>query len=424
MQVFATEAVKKLVASGYIAYFAGGWVRDYLMDHPSSDIDIATDAPPDVIIRLFPNTIHVGAAFGVYIVPYGKKQLEIAIFRRDMEYYGGRKPSRIEPSTPEEDALRRDFTINGMFYDPLKEVVHDWVHGAEDIKKGIIRAIGDPDERFFEDRLRMIRAVRFATRFGFVIEPETQQAIIDNANTLFPAVSMERIWQELQKMSHYKNFDHAVVELHRLRLLGEIFPDLKDIHLNDIKKRVKAFHQFPVHAPLVSYLIQLFPEKNLEQMEETLRLLKASRSEIKLAHFLMQGEELLGRTEKKEPIEWVRFYVNSHSQLCLEMHAATHILEKEDFFLGHKARKKQLDQHIQRIIDKKPLVTSDQIAKEGVPPGKIMGDILKEAERISINENMTDSQEVIKKIKTNSSMATSDVKKGFIYGSINYKHTE
>jgi poly(A) polymerase len=399
MQTFATEAVKKLVGAGYLAYFAGGWVRDYLMDHPSSDIDIATDAPPEVIIKLFPNTIHVGAAFGVYIVPHGKEQIEIAIFRKDVEYAGGRRPTRIETSTPEEDALRRDFTINGMFYDPLKDVVHDWVQGAEDIKKGIIRAIGNPDQRFFEDRLRMIRAVRFATRFGFAIEPETQQAIIDNAESLFPAVSMERIWQEFHKMSHYHNFDHAIVELHRLKLLGEVFPELKSIHLNDIKKRVSAYHAFPNRSPLVAYLIQLFPDKNLVQMEETLRQLKASTKDVKLAHFLMQGEELLSKTEKREPIEWVRFYADPHADLCLEMHAATHTLDRKDFFHSHDARKHKLSAHIDRIKNKKPLVTSEHIKNEGIPSGKIMGDILKEAERLTINKDLKEPNEVIQELK-------------------------
>ena len=190
----ATAIVRKLVAAGYTAYFAGGWVRDYLMGHPSEDIDIATDAPPEKIIDLFPKTLLVGVAFGVVVVIVDGHQFEVATFRRDIDYADGRKPSKIELSTAEEDAFRRDFTINGMFYDPLEDVFHDFVKGKEDIQHGVIRAIGNADERFVEDRLRMIRAVRFAARFAFNISSETQSAIEANADTLFPAVAMERIW--------------------------------------------------------------------------------------------------------------------------------------------------------------------------------------------------------------------------------------
>lgn len=149
--------VLKLHRAGFIAYFAGGWVRDYVMDHPSEDIDIATDATPAQIMDLFPHTVLVGLAFGVVIVVSDGHQFEVATFRKDLHYADGRHPQGIEMSTPREDALRRDFTINGMFYDPIEELIHDFVHGQDDIRQGIIRTIGDPYERFFEDRLRMLR---------------------------------------------------------------------------------------------------------------------------------------------------------------------------------------------------------------------------------------------------------------------------
>ena len=173
----AKSIVAKLSRAGYTAYFAGGWVRDYVMGHPSEDIDIATNAAPAEIMDLFPHTILVGLAFGVVIVVIEGHQFEVATFRKDLQYIDGRHPQGIEMSTPREDALRRDFTINGMFYDPLEEVIHDFVHGQEDIRLGIIRTIGNPHERFFEDRLRMLRAFRFSSRFSFSIDPETQEAI-------------------------------------------------------------------------------------------------------------------------------------------------------------------------------------------------------------------------------------------------------
>jgi poly(A) polymerase len=261
----ATAIVKKLVRAGFIAYFAGGWVRDHVMGHDSADIDIATSAAPLEIMDLFPNTILVGLAFGVVIVVIEGHQFEVATFRKDLHYINGRKPEGIELSTPEEDALRRDFTINGLFYDPLEHIIHDYVHGIEDIKKGIIRTIGNPHERFFEDRLRMLRAFRFSARFGFAIDPVTQQAIKENANKFFPAVAMERVWQEFNKMASYPRFDQAIVEMHRLELLDEIFPELRGLHLKELRHFVSAYAHFPKSCPTILYLMELFPALSLEQ---------------------------------------------------------------------------------------------------------------------------------------------------------------
>jgi poly(A) polymerase len=229
---YATLLVKELVKAGYIAYFAGGWARDYVMGHPSADIDIATNAPPEKILDLFPCTILVGLAFGVIIVVIEGHQFEVATFRRDIGYDSGRRPNSIELADPEEDALRRDFTINGLFFDPLEERIIDYVGGIEDIKKRVIRTIGNADERFSEDRLRMIRAIRFAARFGFAIEEETQIGIALNADTLFPAVAMERIWQEFNKMVAYPHFDQALIEMHRLKLLPVIWNPFTSMRSN------------------------------------------------------------------------------------------------------------------------------------------------------------------------------------------------
>jgi len=229
------------------------------MKHPSDDIDIATDAPTEEILNLFPRTILVGLSFGVVVVVLDGHQFEVATFRRDIGYADGRKPTRVERSSPEEDASRRDFTINGMFYDPVEEVVHDFVNGAEDIKLGIIRTIGDPYQRFAEDRLRMIRAVRFSSRFGFTIDQDTQDAIRANADTLFPAVAMERVWQEFCKMVRFPNVDHAIIELHRLELLQVIFPQLQGVHLNEIKKRVAHISHYPPTTDPFLHMLALFP---------------------------------------------------------------------------------------------------------------------------------------------------------------------
>lgn len=390
----ATAIVKRLVQEGYIAYFAGGWVRDYLMGHPSVDIDIATNAPPEVILDLFPYTVPVGLAFGVIIVLYEGHPFEVSTFRRDIEYMNGRKPAKIELATPEEDAVRRDFTINGMFYDPLEDKIFDYVHGREDLKKGVIRTIGDPNERFFEDRLRMIRAVRFASRFGFYIEQETQQGIIDNAPTLLPAVAIERIWQEISKMANVR-FDHSLIELHRLGLLPVIFPSLKYLHLNEIKKYVKVFERFPEGVPPILQLMELFPSSTLEELLDICLYLKTSREDQKLVEFKHHYcPKVLAQSFDK--IGWVKFYAETYSSLIIKVLSAKMDEDKARAFLRfHENQQDSLAIHIQRTKEKKPLVNGNLLHKHGIPEGRRMGALLKEAERLVIEHDLTDPDEII-----------------------------
>src|SRR5215468_11668695 len=165
------EAARKVAAhlreAGHIAYFAGGCVRDMVRGLAPKDYDIATDARPDTVQKLFPRTYAVGAHFGVIIVLEDGFQFEVATFRSDAAYIDGRHPSAVHFSSPEEDAKRRDFTINGMFYDPVAEQVIDLVGGQADIDAKLVRAIGEPAKRFAEDRLRMLRAARFATALDY-----------------------------------------------------------------------------------------------------------------------------------------------------------------------------------------------------------------------------------------------------------------
>ncbi len=388
----ATEIVRKLVNAGYTAYFAGGWVRDYLMGHPSSDIDIATNAPPEKIVDLFPRTLLVGLAFGVVIVMIDGHQFEVSTFRKDIEYLNGRKPEKIELSSPEQDALRRDFTINGLFYDPLNDQIHDYVHGYEDIKKGIIRSIGDPQERFMEDRLRMIRAIRFSSRFNFRIDLDTQEAIKENADTLFPAVAMERIWKELSIMASKPHFEFALIEMHRLGLLPVIFPQLKDVHLNTIKDRVKAIPHFKPGTPTIGCLMELFPDATLENIIEILLYLHCSNQDIRLGEFLFCGKDLLKNEESGKPIsdvDWVHFYAHPQSQLCLEICAAHYPESQKQLFLNkHNERCTKLALHIERVATRKPVVNAALLKEQGIPQGIGMGKLLKEAESISITQDL------------------------------------
>ena len=224
----ALAVLKRLREAGHVAYFAGGCVRDSLLGLEAKDWDIATDAPPGRVRELFDSTQAVGAAFGVILVREGQSVVEVATFRADGNYEDGRRPSSVRFTSAEEDARRRDFTINGLFLDPLEDRVIDYVGGREDLAARVIRAIGAPAERFAEDHLRLLRAVRFAARFGFEIEPATAAAIASLANRV-KGISPERIGDELRLMLTPPTRNVAWTLLWNLGLGREIFRFLPNV---------------------------------------------------------------------------------------------------------------------------------------------------------------------------------------------------
>ncbi|HWN57930.1 MAG TPA: CCA tRNA nucleotidyltransferase [Methylomirabilota bacterium] len=195
----ALAIVRRLVDAGFRAVFAGGCVRDRILGVEPKDFDIATDARPEVVLKLFDRTVAVGAKFGVIAVIVGDDQFEVATFRADAAYLDGRRPSSVRFGAIEEDAIRRDFTIGGMFYDPIADRLIDLVGGMRDLRAGIIRAIGNPDERFEEDHLRILRAIRFAARLNFTINPATWSAMLRSAPKI-TQIAAERIGEEITMM--------------------------------------------------------------------------------------------------------------------------------------------------------------------------------------------------------------------------------
>lgn len=223
------DAVQRLTEAGHVAYVVGGCVRDFLLGRRTKDYDLATDASPDAICALFPNSITIGKAFGVVKVPISEGGdtglLEIATFRRDLEYKDSRHPQRVEFAGPLEDALRRDFTINAFFYDPKTSRIMDAVDGMGDLKRGVIRAIGDPALRFQEDALRLLRAIRFSCTLGFGIESGTWEATRTRARAV-TRISPERIRDELNLMWSGPRPDEALRLLYDSGLLHHIIPEL------------------------------------------------------------------------------------------------------------------------------------------------------------------------------------------------------
>src|SRR5205807_10331397 len=225
MEKTAREIAARLRERGHIAYFAGGCVRDIVRGETPKDIDIATDAGPELVQEIFPRTYAVGAHFGVIVVVENGFQFEVATFRSDDVYVDGRRPVSVRFSSPEEDAKRRDFTINGMFLDPVADEVIDFVGGRTDLDAKLVRAIGDPAARFAEDRLRMLRAVRFATVLDYKIDNPTWDALVASAASI-NEISAERIREELLKIFLSPNRVHGWDLLDQSGLLRTVLPEL------------------------------------------------------------------------------------------------------------------------------------------------------------------------------------------------------
>ena len=221
----ALSILRELRSRGHEAYFVGGSVRDLLLKKNPKDFDIASSATPAQVQKIFKKTVPVGAQFGVVLVMEGGDPFEIATFRTDEGYVDGRHPTGVRFTDAREDALRRDFTVNGLFYDPLKRQVMDWVDGQKDLRKKVIRAIGNPDRRFNEDKLRMLRAVRFASVLGFKIESKTLASIKEHCKKI-SAVSHERVRDELVKMFTGPNPAQALTLLDQTGLLKEVLPEV------------------------------------------------------------------------------------------------------------------------------------------------------------------------------------------------------
>ena len=235
----ATGIVVRLVDAGHTAYFVGGAVRDKLMGREPVDIDIATSAPQDIVTSLFEHTVPLGKEFGVVIVVIDKEPFEVATFRTEGPYEDGRRPSWVRSADARADVARRDFTLNGLLFDPVQKEVLDWVDGEKDIRNHWVRSIGEPHKRFSEDKLRLLRAIRFASNLDFQIEDETGRALRDMAGEI-TVVSAERIRVELTKIFTGPRPDRGLSLLDEYGLLDRILPEVA---------RMKGVKQGELHHP-------------------------------------------------------------------------------------------------------------------------------------------------------------------------------
>ncbi|MCF7956698.1 MAG: CCA tRNA nucleotidyltransferase, partial [Phycisphaerae bacterium] len=281
----AVKVIKRLHDKGFQALLAGGCVRDMLLGREAKDYDVATDARPEDVQKLFRRTLAVGAKFGVVIVMLDSCQIEVATFRTESGYADGRHPETVAFSNAREDAARRDFTINGMFYDPIDEKIYDYVGGRDDLEAKVLRTIGPAGERFGEDYLRMLRAVRFSAQLGFVIDDDTWQGVCDNAQKI-ACISGERISMELETVLVNANRSKGIELLCRSGLGGAIFEGFAGEPVDFGIKVLGLLEGDVGYVPGLAGLFSGFSTQYAMKRTENLML---SNAQVKELEFLMEN---------------------------------------------------------------------------------------------------------------------------------------
>lgn len=406
----ATRIVRCLHDAGHSAFWVGGCVRDFLLGREPEDYDIATSALPEQVETLFPRTVAVGRKFGVMVVVEEKRQFQVATFRAESDYRDGRRPEKVTFSDAMADASRRDFTVNGLFYDPIDAKLHDWVGGAADLRSKIIRTIGKPEERFAEDHLRLLRAVRFATQLGFEIEAKTFAAIQAAASRI-KSISAERIRDELLKLFRPPHADRGLELLRDSRLLEHVLPEIAatigceqspDYHPEgDVFTHLcRMLRQLPANADA------LLPWAVL--LHDVAKPVTASR-DAKTGSIHFYEHEKIGAQMTEQMLEHLRFprkqieavaaAVRYHMQFkdAPQMRKATlrRMLLRETFplelelhrldCLGSHGRLDVYDFLVTQAAElakqpeiRPPLLTGNDLIKLGLKPGPAMGQLLAE----------------------------------------------
>jgi poly(A) polymerase len=404
---FAVEVVRTLRASGHQALWAGGCVRDQLMGETPKDYDVATDAVPDRIREIFGRrrTLPIGAAYGVITVlgPRGAGQLDVVTFRRDAAYSDGRHPDAVTFSDAEHDAQRRDFTINGLFFDPLEGRIIDYIGGQDDMQRRIIRAIGDPSDRISEDKLRMLRAVRFAARFGFAIEEATLAAIKQQVHQLV-IVSAERVAMELRLIFTHARRARGIELLSETGLLDVILPEsaawLQSGDQGSQSVAILAALEQPTFSMALAALLRDLhfsePTKNLPQV--VFDRWKLSTEELVGVEKLLREEPLI-RTARQQPwakLQRILIAPRIHELLgyCEAVASVMDGTTDEIDFCREKLALPTAE------LNPPPLISGEDLKDLGVPPGPAYRDLLDAARNAQLEKSIATRDDAIFLIRT------------------------
>ena len=434
----AIAIIKRLREEGHEAYLAGGCVRDHLLGKSPQDYDIATDAKPEAIQKIFPKTIEVGAQFGVILVLLEGEPFAVATFRHDGPYLDGRRPSEVRFAGLREDILRRDFTINGMMYDPIEERVIDLVGGREDLSRGLIRAIGDPRQRFQEDRLRMARAVRFAASLGFAIEEQTFRAIQTEASTI-TQISWERIGEEVTRILTGGQARRGFEILDDSGLLKVILPELepmkgvdqsRDFHpegdvfahtLLMLSHLTVSSEQTPHSSLLTSHPSETLAygcllhdvakpvcvqsgegrvtfyghtEKGAEMAVEVLKRLKRSRAVWERVAYLVKNHLRHTQAPKMRLSTLKRFLGEEGIEELLELTRIDALSSNGDLQYYRFCREKRAELK-QEEIHPEPLLRGRDLIAMGFLPGPLFQDILRQIQEAQLEGEISSAEQAM-----------------------------
>lgn len=438
MEAHARAVVERLQNAGFTAFYAGGCVRDALLGIPPKDFDIATSARPEEVQRLFPRNVAIGAHFGVISVLEGGYDFQVATFRCDEAYIDGRHPTGVTFSTPQMDAERRDFTVNGMFFDPVREEIIDYVHGREDLKAGLLRAIGDPAARFREDRLRLLRAVRFAATFGFEIDASTWQAIQANAAEIH-VVSAERIREELVRTFTSAGRVRGFDLLDASGLMAQILPEIAALKGCEQPPQFHPEGDVYVHTRIMLGLLPpqtsvplvfsvLFHDigkpatYSLDPAEGRIRFsghdkvgaemtihlmekLRFSREEIEATAQAVANHMVFKDVQSMRVARLKRFMANPHFEDELELHrvdcASSHgMLDNYDFL------RQKREEFAREPLIPPPLVSGRDVIALGWKPGPKIGEILEAVQTRQLEGTLASREDALAWLKDEFSTPT------------------
>jgi poly(A) polymerase len=384
----AIEIIRQLRQKGHEAYLVGGCVRDMVMKIEPSDYDVATSAQPADVMKIFPHTEPIGAQFGVVLVIHRGHPFEVATFRSDDAYVDGRRPTSVSFTNAQTDVLRRDFTINGLLYDPIEGRVIDYVSGQADIRDHIVRAIGDPQKRFAEDKLRLLRAIRFGARLGYSIEPETWAAVCKMAPEI-RRVSAERIREELARILTEGNAAVGFRLLHESGMLPQILPAVTwNAHLE------RSLGFLPRGAEVDFAFGVLLHDVSIANIGSIVEELRMSGVEGQHVISLVQGLPKF-RTLPSEPHHVVkRFLRQPGFEHHLELARICAIAGDGDLrgynFAVEKGKQWSADD-----MAPAPLVSGNDLISMGFSPGPLFKEILTRVEDEQLDGRLTTAQQAL-----------------------------
>lgn len=383
----AYKIVRRLHSKGYQALFAGGCVRDRLLGRPAKDYDVVTDAVPGEVIKLFRKTLKIGAKFGVVMVLMEGSQVEVATFRTEGGYQDGRHPGHVSFASAKEDASRRDFTVNGMFYDPIEKTVMDFVGGQKDLEKRILRTIGNPDERFSEDYLRMLRAVRFAVKLEFEIESKTWASIQKHAAKI-TGISAERIAMEIEQIFTHPNRAQGAKLLMDSQLAKAIFRTARTEQL-EFGQRVLSCLPRAVDFPLAmaGFLADFQTKEAITESKN----LKLSNDQMKHIRFLLDKRDVLLNPDL--PLSQLKLLMHEPYFRDLQIFQKAIQQAKGDGIHPLKNIQKRAKEIDLLKVHPEPLLNGHELIALGAEPGPMVGRIAQEMYIVQLEEKIKTPQE-------------------------------